>query len=102
MHKLRRASSTSCESRFLNRATISLTAIKRRISSPEYEKSYQKADRLLLNKHIVNKQLPIYRAIYKQHGNASSRPIIPIVWSDLIVGHVFDRLVWNIPIFVYP
>jgi hypothetical protein len=94
MHKVRRASSTSCESRLLNRATISVTVIKRGISSPAYEKNrIKKADRLLSNKHIVNKQLLIYRAIYTQYGSASLRPIIPIDWSDLIVGRLFNRLV---------
>jgi hypothetical protein len=41
------------------------------------------SNRLLSNKHIVNEQLPIYRAIYTQYANASSRPIILIDWSDL-------------------
>jgi hypothetical protein len=62
----------------------------------------KKADCLLSNKHIVNKRLPIYRTIYTKYGNAWSRPIIPIDWSDLIVGHVFNRLVLNMPILVCP
>jgi hypothetical protein len=37
----------------------------------------------LSNKHIINEQLPIYRAIYTQYANASLRPIILIDWSDL-------------------
>jgi hypothetical protein len=38
---------------------------------------------LLSNKHVANEQLPIYRAIYTQYANTSSRPIILINWSDL-------------------
>ncbi|MEP1445561.1 MAG: hypothetical protein ABJK37_05510 [Paraglaciecola sp.] len=84
MHKVRRASLTSCVSSLLNGATASVTCMGRGISSAAYEKHrIKRADRLLSNKHIVNEQLSIYRAIYTQYASASSRPIILIDWSDL-------------------
>jgi hypothetical protein len=84
MHKVRRASLTSCVSSLLNGAKASVTGMGRGISSSAYEKNrIKQADRLLSNKHIVNEQLPIYRAIYTQYANASSRPVILIDWSDL-------------------
>ena len=84
MHKVRRASLASCVSSLLNGAKASVTGIGRGISSSAYEKHrIKQADRLLSNKHIVNEQLPIYRAIYTQYANASLRPVILIDWSDL-------------------
>jgi hypothetical protein len=84
MHKVRRASLTSCVSSLLNVPKASVNGMGRRISSSVYEKyRIKQADRLLSNKHMVNEQLPIYRAIYTQYANASSRPIILIGWSDL-------------------
>ncbi|WJG09733.1 IS4 family transposase [Aliiglaciecola sp. LCG003] len=84
MHKVRRASFTSCVSSLLNGAKASVTSMGRGISSSAYEKHrIKQADRLLSNKHIINEQLPIYQAIYTQYTNASSRPIILIDWSDL-------------------
>jgi hypothetical protein len=56
----------------------------RGISYSVYEKNLIKqADCLLSNKHVVNEQLPIYRAICTQYANASSRSIILINWSEL-------------------
>jgi hypothetical protein len=56
----------------------------RGISSSAYEKHrIKQADRLLSNKHIHTERISIYRAIYTQYANASSRPIILISWSDL-------------------
>ena len=84
MHKVRRASLTSCVSSLLNGAKATVTGIGRGISSSAYEKHrIKQADRLLSNKHIVNEQIPIYRAIYTQYANASLRPVILIDWSDL-------------------
>jgi len=51
MHKVRRASLTSCVSSLLNGAKVSVTVMGRGISSSVYEKYRIKhADRLLSNK----------------------------------------------------
>jgi hypothetical protein len=65
MHKVRRASLTSCVSSLLNGAKASVTGMGLGILSSASEKHcIKQADCLLSNKHIVNGQLPIYRAIY--------------------------------------
>ena len=84
MHKVRRAALASCVSSLLNGAKASVTSMGRGISSSAYEKHrIKQADRLLSNKHIHTERISIYRAIYTQYANASSRPIILIDWSDL-------------------
>ena len=84
MHKVRRAALASCVSSLLNGAKASVTSMGRGISSAAYEKHrIKQADRLLSNKHIHTERISIYRAIYTQYANASSRPIILIDWSDL-------------------
>ncbi|WP_226991100.1 hypothetical protein [Paraglaciecola psychrophila] len=84
MYKVRRAALTNCVSSLLDGAKVSVTFMGRGISYSVYEKNLIKqADRLLSNKHVVNEQLPIYRAICTQYTNASSRSIILINWSEL-------------------
>jgi hypothetical protein len=84
MYKVRRAALTNCVSSLLDGAKVSVTFMGRGISYSVYEKNLIKqADCLLSNKHVVNEQLPIYRAICTQYANASSRSIILINWSEL-------------------
>jgi hypothetical protein len=67
MYKVRRAALTNCVSSLLDGAKVSVTFMGRGISYSVYEKNLIKqADCLLSNKHVVNEQLPIYRAICTQ------------------------------------